>query len=113
MVGGTSMARMTVLNKANGLDIETTHPISSARIPGGVSIEIDGYPATATPRPTRKGELPPAIAMVGFEIDSLDHLKVPFLAKPRAIAGKPYSGRRVAVVRGGAGELIELIETPK
>ncbi|MEO7775675.1 MAG: hypothetical protein ABIT61_13535 [Steroidobacteraceae bacterium] len=110
--GRTTMARMTVLNKANGLDIETTHPMSGVRVPGPVSIEIDGYPATAKARPTRKGELPPAIAMVGFEIDSLDNLKVPLLAPPRAVAGKPYSGRRVAVARGAAGELIELIESP-
>ena len=110
-VGGLSQARMTVLNKANGLDIETTHPLSVARVSPQFSLELDGYPATATPRPTRRGELPPAIAMVGFEIDSFDNLKLPLLAPPRAIAGTPYGGRRVAVARGAAGELIELIET--
>jgi hypothetical protein len=51
--------------------------------------------------------------MVGFEIDSLDGLKAPLLAPARAIAGAPYDGRRVAVVRGATDELIELIEAKK
>jgi len=110
-VGGANQARMTVLNKAHGLDIETTHPFSMARISAQYSIEMDGYPDTAIQRPVKKGELPPAIASVSFELDSLDSVKVPLLARPRAVKSKPYDGRRVAVARGAAGELVELIET--
>ncbi|MEP7311574.1 MAG: hypothetical protein ABI859_03250 [Pseudomonadota bacterium] len=110
-VGGTSRGRMTVLNKAQGLDIETTHPYSMARISPEYSIEIDGYPPGSLVRQVRKGELPPAIAMVGFEVDSLDQVKVPLLAPARAVKSAPYDGRRVGVVRGKGGELIELIET--
>ena len=51
-----------------------------------------------------------AIAMASMTIMSLDNLKTPLLAPARKIADKPYVGRRAAVVRGGAGELIELIE---
>ncbi|MEO7773490.1 MAG: hypothetical protein ABIT36_06825 [Steroidobacteraceae bacterium] len=108
-----SKGRITVLNKAYGLDLDTTHPMGMARVSPQYSIEIDGYPAEATARPTKNGELPPAIAMVGFEVDSLDGLKAPLMAPPRNIASAPYNGRRVAVVRGGAGELIELIESKK
>jgi hypothetical protein len=104
-------ARMTVLNKAHGFDIETTHPLSIARISAKYSIEMDGYPQTAIARPTKKGELPPAIASVTFAVDSLDALKVPLLAKPRKVAAAPYSGRRVAMTRGAAGELVELVES--
>lgn len=108
-----SGGRITVLNKAFDLDLNTTHPMGMARVSPQYSIEIDGYPATATDRPARKGELPPAIAMVGFEIDSLDGLQAKLLAPPRKIADAPYNGRRVAVVRGAAGELVELIESRK
>ncbi|MEO7775150.1 MAG: hypothetical protein ABIT36_02480 [Steroidobacteraceae bacterium] len=110
-VGGVTRGRLTVLNKAQGLDIETTHPYSVARVSPEYSIEIDGYPPGSLVRPVRKGELPPAMAMVGFEVESLDQVKVPLLAPARAIKSAPYNGRRVGVVRGKGGELIELIET--
>jgi hypothetical protein len=104
------MARMTVLNKAHGLDVETTHPLSIARLSAKYAIEIDGYPPAAIERKVRPGEIPAAIAMASIAIRSIDDLKAPLLAPARKIADKPYSGRRAAVVRGGAGELIELIE---
>lgn len=111
VVDPASKARMTVLNKAHGFDIETTHPLSMARLSPEYSIEIDGYPKSATPRSTRPGELPPAIASVGFEVDSLEASKVSLLAPAGAVATAPYNGRRVGVVRGAAGELLELVET--
>lgn len=104
------MARMTVLNKAHGLDVETTHPLAMARLSPKYAIEIDGYPPTAIERTVRPGELPAAISMVSMMVKSLDDVKAPLLAPATRIADKPYSGRRAAVVRGGAGELIELIE---
>ncbi len=103
------MARMTVLNKAHGLDIETTHPLGMARLSSRFSLELDGYPETATPRPQPDGELPPGIAVVGFEVDSLEPFAGKFIAPPRAVTQAPYDGRRVAVMRGPAGELIELV----
>lgn len=110
-VSPASKARMTVLNQAHGFDIETTHPLSMARLSPEYSIEIDGYPKTATARSTRPGELPPAVATVGFEVDSLDAWKVSLLAPARAVASAPYNGRRVGVVRGAADEFLELVET--
>ncbi len=104
------MARMTVLNKAHGLDVETTHPLSIARLSEKYAIEIDGYPRTAIEREVRPGEIPAAISITSMIIESLDDLKTPLVAPARRIADKPYSGRRAAVVRGGAGELIEFIE---
>jgi hypothetical protein len=106
-----SKGRITVLNKAFGLDINTTHPMGMARVSQQYSIEIDGYPEQATERPTKDGELPPAIAMVSFEVKSLDNLGVPLLAPAVRIASAPYNGRRVGVVRGVTGELIELIQS--
>ena len=103
-------ARMTVLNKAHGFDIERVHPIAMARVSDEFAIEIDGYPSTATSRPQRYGELPPAMAIVGFEVDSLDGFQDRFLAPARVIDALPYNGRKVAIIRGATGELIELIE---
>jgi hypothetical protein len=100
---------MTVLNKAHGFDIETTHPLAMARLSDEYAIEIDGYPPSATQRSTRAGELAPAVASVTFEVESLEALKVPLVAPPRSIAALPYGGRRVGVVRGAAGELLEFV----
>ena len=102
---------MTVLNKTHGLDIETTHPVSMARISPDYSLELDGYPETATARPVRKGELPPSIAMVSLEVPSLDRIPVPLDAPARRIGGAFYHDRRVGAMTGPAGERLELIET--
>jgi hypothetical protein len=48
--------------------------------------------------------------MVGFEVDSLAKYEKQLIAPARRIAQKPYDGRRVGVMRGAAGELIELVE---
>lgn len=109
----TMQARITVLNKAFGLDINTTHPITMARVSPQYSIEIDGYPAQAKARATSPNELPPGIAMVSFKVDSLAHLKLRPAAAPRAVPQFPYQGRRVAVIRGPAGELVELVGQAK
>jgi len=108
-VSPANRARMTVLNKAHGFDLETTHPLSMARLSDEYAIEIDGYPTSATERPIRPGELAPAIASVTFEVDSVEALELPLVAKARSINAFPYSGRRVGVARGAAGELLEFI----
>ncbi|MGH9434443.1 MAG: hypothetical protein ACRD06_00420 [Terriglobia bacterium] len=109
----TMQARITVLNRAFGFDLNARHPITMARISPQYSIEMDGYPASAVERPSRPGELPPAIAMVSFEVNSLDNLKFPAVAPPKRILSFPYQGRRVAVLKGATGELVELVEEGK
>jgi hypothetical protein len=108
--GSPVPARMTVLNRAFGLDIETTHPLAMARISPDYAIELDQYPSNATDRPHCAGELPPAMALVSFETDSLEAVKGELLAPPRRIKQAPYNDRRVGTVRGPSGELIELVE---
>jgi hypothetical protein len=105
-------ARMTVLNKAFGLDIETTHPLSVARLSPDYAIEVDQYPQAAKERPHRPEELPPAMALVTFETDSLQSVRKLLLAPPKRIKERPYDDRRAGTLRGSAGELIELIESP-
>lgn len=73
-------------------------------------VEVDGYPSRATARPANAGHLPPGNAMMSVLVDSLDALKVDWLAPPTELREAPYFGRRTGTTRGGMGELIELIE---
>jgi hypothetical protein len=102
--------RMTVLNEAFGLDIETVHPLSLARLSADDAIEMDQYPSQAMERPQRAGELPPAISLVSFETDSLQSVSRLLLAPAVPLDEAPYHGRRAGTLRGPSGELIELIE---
>jgi hypothetical protein len=112
-VGNAGQARMTVLNKAFGLDIETTHPLAMARLSPEYAIELDGYPEAAVERPARRGELPPAMALVTFETQSLEPLSDLLLAPPKRIAGTPYNNRRAGTFRGPGGALFEVVETAR
>ncbi|MEX2123993.1 MAG: hypothetical protein WD795_08875 [Woeseia sp.] len=110
-VSEPSMARMTVLNKAMALDIETTHPLAMARLTPDFAIELDEYPAEAKKRPQREGELPQAMAIVSVEVDDLNDYADHWLADPIVAPDSPYEGRRIAFIRGLSDELIELIES--
>jgi catechol 2,3-dioxygenase-like lactoylglutathione lyase family enzyme len=108
--GDTWSIPYSVINNSFGLPDDTITDMTmtkQGRLPGS---EIDQYPAAATPRDMVPGELPPGNAMVTFITASLDAVKAPFLATPVRRDGALYAGRRTAVVRGTAGELIELIE---
>lgn len=104
--------RISVLSKAYGMDPERMHKLALAQLPGRFLIEIDEYPESATRRPQRAGDLPPGMAMVSFEVDSLDALKLEWIRPPIKLKQAPYHGRRAAIVIGAAGEWIELIEAP-
>lgn len=108
--GDTWSIPYSVINNSFGLAADTITDMTmtqTGRIPAS---EIDQYPAAATPRDTAPGELPPGNAMVTFITASLDAVKAPFVTAPARREGALYAGRRTAVVRGAAGELIELIE---
>ncbi len=53
-----------VINHCFGMPTDTTHRLSTLQLRGHSALEIDDYPAAATPRPCRSGHLPPGIAMV-------------------------------------------------
>jgi catechol 2,3-dioxygenase-like lactoylglutathione lyase family enzyme len=101
---------ITVLAKAWDLPLETQFPLAIVQFPKDFLVELDEYPQGAGPRPQREGELPPGIAMVSFQATGLEGLDTEFLSPPRRIEALPYHGRKAAVLRGAAGELIELIE---
>ena len=101
---------ITVLANAWGMPLETQFPLAIVQFPKDFLVELDEYPQAAGPRPQRTGELPPGIAMVTFQVADLGTIQGDFVAPPRRIDAFPYAGRRAALLRGAAGELIELIE---
>jgi hypothetical protein len=111
MTRGTARKRTVgVIKRAQGLGDDET-PLATMRLAQhGNLIEFDGYSAKAIVRPVERGELPPGIASTSFAVKSLDALQVEFVAPPTKLGGLAYGDRRVATVRGPAGELVELIE---
>jgi catechol 2,3-dioxygenase-like lactoylglutathione lyase family enzyme len=101
---------ISVLARAYGLPADHQFQLGIVQFPENFLIELDEYPPQATARPQRTGELPPGMSMVSFGVKDLDALDVEFIAPPRRIEQAPYSGRRVAVIRGAAGEYLELVE---
>ena len=98
-----------VLNAALGLPDEHRIALALAPLSSSFVLELDEYPSETIPRPCREGDLPPGIAMVSFVIQDLD-IPLSWRSGPRRLSGAPYSGRRAGVIRGPAGEWIELIE---
>jgi catechol 2,3-dioxygenase-like lactoylglutathione lyase family enzyme len=104
-------SRVEVLNDAWGFDAEHQVPLAIAPLPRNFLIELDEYPDAAAPRAVRDGELPPGMAIVTFAVHDLAAVRAPFAAGLATLKAAPYAGRRSALLRGGAGELIELVET--
>lgn len=93
-------SRVTMLSKALGVSIETLYPIAAMALDGESLIEADEMPAAVGPRICEAGYLPPGIALTGFDCDAI----------PEAAA--PVTGQDgTFVMRGPAGELIELFAT--
>ena len=109
-VGKASEWQITVLSRALGLPMETTYPLAVASMDKDFLVELDEYPAKASPRPVRAGSLPPGPAMVSFGVTELDDFKLNWRAPPARIAEFPYNGQEAAVVVGPAGEWVELVE---
>ncbi|NJD30289.1 MAG: hypothetical protein FIB04_00165 [Gammaproteobacteria bacterium] len=106
------LSHIGVLAQAWGLSPEQTFPLAIVRLPERFLVEVDEYPAEASSPPVATGEMPAGMALVSFAIPSLEPLKDRLVAAPRVLQGLPYSGRRVGVMRGPSGELMELIESP-
>jgi hypothetical protein len=108
--GPPNPTTIDIIAKAQGLPADHQFKLGLVRAAEkGNNIEIDGYPATAKPRQRAEGQLPPGVAMTSFNVNSLDGLKVNFIAPP----AKLYGEKRAATFIGPAGELTELIEEPR
>jgi hypothetical protein len=99
-------SRITTLSKALKVSIETLYPIAALPIGGKCLIEADEMPAQVGPRKNIAGHLPPGIAIVTF-----DCAAIPAAAQRYGgNSGLPYdSSGEAAVLRGAAGELLELL----
>lgn len=109
-LGDVHDMRVTGLNVAFGINIETKHRLSTIRLAEKATLELDDFPEAAKHREVRQGELPPGIGLVSLEVDSLDKVDLPFRATVIRLDGPLYRNRRVATIVGSAGEWIELIE---
>lgn len=100
----------SMINKAFGLAPETQTTITMVRHQRMPIIEVDDYPAAATPRPRHAGMLPPGNALVTLAVSDLDACALDWIAPPAVRAGALYQGRRAASAIGVAGEIVECVE---
>ncbi|GAB4481087.1 MAG: hypothetical protein OHK0018_12510 [Erythrobacter tepidarius] len=100
----------SMINKAFALppDTQTTITmIKHARMP---IIEVDDYPAAATPRARHADMLPPGNALVTLAVRDLDACTAEWITPPAKREGALYESRRAATAIGAAGELVECVE---
>lgn len=100
----------SMINKAFGLAPETQTTITMVRHQRMPIIEVDDYPAAATPRARHAEMLPPGNALVTLAVSDLDACALEWIAPPAVRNGALYQGRRAASAIGVAGELIECVE---
>lgn len=111
-IGITAESAQTYKLTAMGLPLGRKYRLLTFVLAGGQEvagkIQHDDHPAEARRNDKPADDLPPGIALVTFEVPSLDGIALPFIAPPRIIDAPPYDGRRVATCIGPSGELIEL-----
>lgn len=77
---------------------------------GEVFLELDQYPAAATPRAGIAGELPPGVAMTTMAHPDFARLSGHWAVEPVVLGGPLYEGRRVGMLTTPEGALLEVIE---
>jgi hypothetical protein len=109
------MANLRAANAESGWPDGTLTRIAALRPRGETRIELDGYPAQATVRERRIGELPAGFGLCSFAVPDLEVVLaaarqrgVP-ISGPARSAQAPYDGMRAAVLAAPAGELVEVI----
>ena len=110
--GATHQLRYGLINRAFGFPMDTQQTITMVQNGRRPFLQVDQYPATAQPRPVAVDSLPMGNAMVSVLVDTL-----PEPASEQGLVGTVsgeqscvYGGRRAQIVRGVAGELLEMIE---
>ncbi len=95
-----------VISKAHDLPPETVHRHGLVRLGEGTLIELDEYPPRAHQRNVISGRLPPGMAIVTFNVDSLGaHAPL----DGRSASTLPGIEGPSACLRGATGELIEIV----
>lgn len=101
--------RITLANKAHGLNLEFRHPVVTIQLEGSCMVEIDQL-GVARARPPAHGGFPAGIAMVSFVYDDVGSVGISTVSPSAPLDGSLYHGQEVVVCRGAGGELIELIQ---
>jgi catechol 2,3-dioxygenase-like lactoylglutathione lyase family enzyme len=100
----------TMLAKAYGTPMDELHTISTMIHGRDVFLELDQYPAAATPRPHHAGMLPPGCAIGTLWHPEFDSLPGPWVTPPVKRDGPVYKGKRAGAKRDLDGALIEIVE---
>lgn len=101
--------KITVINRARGLDILQRHPVCTLQLAGCNLIEFDQLDKLQR-RIADEGMLPTGIVAITFGCDSpIDKETVP----GELVSSGSYQDRKHVCLRGAAGELIELIESDR
>lgn len=107
------LTTVSVLQRAYDLPASHQTRLALVNFSDGFLIELDEYPAAATARPQREGDLPPSMAMVSFCADfsrAPSDRPLPWRQAPATREGELYQGRRAGMLVGAAGEWIELVD---
>lgn len=111
ILGETFTLPYSMINTAFGLPADFQTTISVVRTGRMPIVEVDDYPAEATPRARHDGMLPPGNSLVTLAVRDLDACDCKWISPPTIRDGPLYAGRRMATTLGYAGELLELVET--
>lgn len=108
----THSLRYGLINRAFDLPVETKQSISMVQNKRWPILQVDQYPDYAEQRPQRAGYLPNGNSIISLLVESISDLSIAEKAIGPEIspAGGIYQGRKTQVIKGSAGELIELIE---
>jgi len=101
--------KVTVVNRALGVDVDRRLPVATVQLNGNSLIEIDQIDAFL-PRSIMPNGLVNGVAMVSFIVPSLNAVPFKPLGPVYTLDDGFYLGRPAALFRGSAGELVELIE---
>lgn len=96
--------KITVINRALGFEIDRKHPIATFQLNGSNMVELDEVADMSTPLADASNP-PNGIAIISFAVKSL-----PSNAQAYEIPNGPFKSKKACLIRGTAGEFMELIE---
>jgi hypothetical protein len=104
--------RYSVLSVAFGLSEFHRHVIATGVHRRDCFLEFDQYPAAASERCGRSGELKPGIALATLAHPRFETISARnWILPPRCFGGVLYAGRRAGTLRAPDGTLVEIAET--
>jgi hypothetical protein len=107
-VGDAMSFQLSTFSRINELPVDTTYPLAIINTAPGYMIEIDELPASLPKRKVAAEHLPPGIAIVGFNSAGIT-AELEWVSEPEKLNEFPYHGAKVGLLRGPAGELVEVI----